>query len=115
MNIRNNYIGILQALEGINGRKAYLATVCNNYLAFCNIILYNICEVRKMNTTFGGIVEEIKKLSFTEKEEIKFLIEKFLIEERREAIYKNYQESLIEIEENKLDFSDDIDILKEML
>ena len=47
-------------------------------------------------------------LSFTEKEEIKFLIEKFLIEEflieeflieeKREAIYKNYQESLIEVE-----------------
>ncbi len=68
-----------------------------------------------MNTTFGDLVEDIKKLSFTEKEEIKFLIEKFLIEEKREAIYKNYQESLIEVEENKLEFSDDIDKLEEML
>ncbi|MEQ8190754.1 MAG: hypothetical protein ABRQ39_22495 [Candidatus Eremiobacterota bacterium] len=39
------------------------------------------------------------------------MIEKFLIEEKREAIYKNYQESLIEVEENKLEFSDDIDKL----
>ncbi|MEQ8192366.1 MAG: hypothetical protein ABRQ39_30650 [Candidatus Eremiobacterota bacterium] len=54
-----------------------------------------------MSTTFGELVEDIKRLSFTEKEEIKFLIEKFLIEEKREAIYKHYQESLIEIKENK--------------
>ncbi len=85
--------------------------IINKYLVFSSIILYNICEVRKMNATFGDLVEVIKKLSFTEKEEIKFLIEKFLIEEKREAIYKNYQESLIEVEENKLEFSDDIDKL----
>lgn len=89
--------------------------IINKCLVFSSIILYNICEVRKMNTTFGDLVEDIKKLSFTEKEEIKFLIEKFLIEEKREAIYKNYQESLIEVEENKLEFSDDIDKLEEML
>jgi len=31
-----------------------------------------------MSTTFGNIVEEIKRLSSEEKEELKLLIEKFL-------------------------------------
>ena len=39
-----------------------------------------------MHLTFDNLVEEIKSLSTEEKEELEFLLEKFLIEERREEI-----------------------------
>ena len=68
-----------------------------------------------MGQKYNIIVEEVKKLSVEEKEELKFLIEKYLIEERREEIFKNYQESKREIEEERLEFSSDVKKLKEML
>ncbi len=64
---------------------------------------------------YSILVEEVKRLSTEEKEELKLLIEKYLIEERREEIFKNYQESKREIEEGSLEFSNDIKRLKEML
>ncbi|MCF6155363.1 MAG: hypothetical protein E3K36_08945 [Candidatus Brocadia sp.] len=68
-----------------------------------------------MGQKYSALVEEVKKLSTEEKEELKFLIEKYLIEERREEIFKNCQESAREIEEGHLEFSNDIERLKEML
>ncbi|CAG0939807.1 hypothetical protein BROC_00802 [Candidatus Brocadiaceae bacterium] len=68
-----------------------------------------------MSQKYNILVEEVKKLSVEEKEELKFLIEKYLIEERREEIFKNYQESKKEIKEEQLEFSSDIKRLKEML
>ena len=68
-----------------------------------------------MSQKYNTLVEEVKKLSVEEKEELKFLIEKYLVEERREEIFKNYQESKREIEEEQLEFSGDIKRLKEML
>lgn len=68
-----------------------------------------------MSQKYNTLVEEVKKLSVEEKEELKFLIEKYLVEERREEIFKNYQESKKEIEEEPLEFSGDIKRLKEML
>jgi len=50
-----------------------------------------------MSQKYNTLVEEVKKLSVEEKEELKFLIEKYLVEERREEIFKNYQESKKEI------------------
>ena len=68
-----------------------------------------------MSQKYNTLVEEVKKLSVEEKEELKFLIEKYLVEERRDEIFKNYQESKREIEEEQLEFSGDIKRLKEML
>lgn len=68
-----------------------------------------------MNQKYNTLVEEVKKLSVEEKEELKFLIEKYLVEERRDEIFKNYQESMKEVEEEQLEFSGDIKRLKEML
>lgn len=68
-----------------------------------------------MGQKYSTLIEEVKRLSTEEKEELKFLIEKYLIEERREDIFKNYQESKKEIEEDRLEFSDDIERLKEIL
>ena len=68
-----------------------------------------------MRQKYNTLVEEVKKLSFEEKEELKFLIEKYLVEERRDQIFKNYQESKKEIEEEQLEFPGDIKRLKAML
>ncbi|HSE83471.1 MAG TPA: hypothetical protein VLB01_02845 [Thermodesulfobacteriota bacterium] len=68
-----------------------------------------------MSMDFGDLVEEIKKLSPEEKEELKFLIERFLVEERREEIHKHYKESMKELEKGKLKFSGEIEKLKEIL
>ncbi|OHB92061.1 MAG: hypothetical protein A2Z57_11820 [Planctomycetes bacterium RIFCSPHIGHO2_12_39_6] len=68
-----------------------------------------------MSQKYNTLVEEVKKLSVEEKEELKFLIEKYLVEERRDEIFKNYQESKKEIEEEQLEFSGDMKRLKEML
>ncbi|HEX9973384.1 MAG TPA: hypothetical protein VGD14_15035 [bacterium] len=47
-----------------------------------------------MGSEFANVVEEVKKMPYDEKEELKFLIEQYLIEERREEIYQNYNENL---------------------
>lgn len=61
--------------------------------------------------TFSDVVEAVKQLSATEKEEIKFLIENYLIEEKREEIYQNYLISKQREKEGRLNFSTDIDEL----
>ena len=66
-------------------------------------------------SSFAEIVEEIKALSVQEKHELHELIEKYLIEERREEIYHNYIQSLAELDESKLEFSSDTKSLKGML
>ncbi len=68
-----------------------------------------------MNTNFAGVVEDVKQLSFDEKQELKDLIEAYLIEERREEILSNCRESLKELQSGKLKFSSDINELKAML
>ena len=68
-----------------------------------------------MSSTFAKIVEEVKFLSVGEKQELQQLIEKYLIEERREEIFDNYAQSVTELQEGKLEFSDDMDTLKGLL
>ncbi len=68
-----------------------------------------------MSINFRDLVEEVKKLSSGEKEELKFLIERFLVEERREEINKHYRESIKEFKKGKLNFLSDVNKLKEIL
>ncbi len=68
-----------------------------------------------MPNKFAEIVEDIKTLSFLEKQELQELIEKYLIEERREEIYQNHIQSLIEMNKKSLKFSNKTATLKEML
>lgn len=42
---------------------------------------------------FAEVIEEIKELSPDEKEEVFFLLEKYLVEERREEIFRKYIKS----------------------
>lgn len=68
-----------------------------------------------MNTTFAGVVEEVKQLSFDEKQELKDLLEIYLIEERRQEILENGEQSRRELKNGELKFSSNIDELMEML
>jgi hypothetical protein len=68
-----------------------------------------------MNGSFAEIVEEVKALSVEEKQELHELIEKYLIEERREEIYQTYICSISELQDGKAEFSSDTDKLKALL
>ncbi len=65
-----------------------------------------------MELRYDILLENIKKLSLPEKEELKNLIEKYIIEEKREEIYENYLKSLNEYKQGKLQFSSDINELR---
>jgi hypothetical protein len=65
-----------------------------------------------MSKNFANIVEEIKRLSNKDKQELKFLLEKYIIEEEREKIYRNYKQSSKEVRDNQIEFSNDLDKLK---
>ncbi len=69
----------------------------------------------KETKKFSDLVEEIKLLDKEEKEELKNLLEKYIIEERREKILENYKDSLKEVEKGELNFSKDIGSLKKEL
>ena len=62
---------------------------------------------------FSVIIEKVKKLSFEEKEELQQLLQNYLVEARRDEIYENYLRS--RKEENKLQFTNNIKILKRRL
>ncbi|RJP33641.1 MAG: hypothetical protein C4527_04055 [Candidatus Omnitrophota bacterium] len=68
-----------------------------------------------MTSTFTNIIEDMKTLSLEEKEELKFLLDRYVIEERRSEIYNNYKLSQKEFQENTLEFTSNIDRLKEMM
>ena len=63
-------------------------------------------------SSFASIVEDIKVLQIEEKEYLFGLLEKFIIEGRRNEIYRNYKKNK---KEKNLIFSSDINKLKELL
>jgi hypothetical protein len=65
--------------------------------------------------SFSDVVETIKNLSLEEKQEIQVLLAQYLREERREEIYNNYQKSISEEQKGELNFSSNIDELKQLL
>ncbi|GAB4544849.1 MAG: hypothetical protein Tsb0014_38890 [Pleurocapsa sp.] len=65
--------------------------------------------------SFSDVVETIKNLSFAEKKEIQALLAQYLREERREEIYDNYQKSILEEQKGELNFSSNIDELKQLI
>lgn len=68
-----------------------------------------------MNTTFANVVEDVKQLSFDEKSELKNLLESYLVEERRDEIFRNGEESRRRFKDSELKFSSNIDDLMESL
>ena len=65
-----------------------------------------------MPSDFATIIEAVQNMSTNDKKELKFLLEKYIIDEKREEIYKNFKASQKELQENKLDFSSDMNELK---
>lgn len=68
-----------------------------------------------MSNSFAQIVEQVRSLSSLEKQELRKLIDRYLVEERREEIYDSFVQSRKELEDGKLVFSSDLDVLKGML
>ncbi len=68
-----------------------------------------------MSPSFETLVEEVRTRSVEEKEELKFLLERALIEERRREIRTNHRRSRDEVKRGKLKFSSSIPDLKKSL
>jgi hypothetical protein len=68
-----------------------------------------------MEITFNEFVDHVRELSKDEKEEIRFILERELIEEERQEIYQKYKISEQEYESGELVFSDNISDLKKLL
>jgi len=66
-----------------------------------------------MKKPFSDVVEEVKQLDSNEKLELKSLLDKYLMEERRNEIFQHYEVS--QREESQLQFSDDVDVLRASL
>ena len=64
-------------------------------------------------TTFANLVEQVQQLSTDEKQELWQLLEKYLLEERRNDIFCAYQEA--RMVEDILEFSNDIHSLVRMM
>jgi hypothetical protein len=65
--------------------------------------------------TFRDVVEVIKNLSTDEKYEIQLLLKQYLREERREEIYENFKVAQLEQQQGVLQFSANINELRQLL
>ena len=68
-----------------------------------------------MSATFATLVENVRGCSTEEKIELKSVLERALIEERRRGIKENGRRSLEELKRGKLKFSSSISELKKSL
>ena len=68
-----------------------------------------------MSSSFAEVVEEVKALSVQEKQALHQLIEKYLIDARREEIFENYVRSQTEFDQGRLEFSNNPNELRGML
>ena len=68
-----------------------------------------------MNATFATLVENVRTCSTEEKLELQAVLERALIEERREEILANHRRSLDELKRHKPKFSSSISELKKSL
>lgn len=68
-----------------------------------------------MNTKFATLVENLRSRSTEEKLELKSVLERALIDERRRDIKANGRRSMEELKRGKLKFSSSISELKKAL
>ena len=68
-----------------------------------------------MSATFATLVENVRSCSTEEKLELKSVLERALIEERRREIKTNGRRSMEEFKRGKLKFSSSISELKKSL
>jgi len=68
-----------------------------------------------MSAIFETLVEQVRTCSLEEKEELKFVLERALVEERRREIRANHRRSQDEVKRGKLKFSSSVSELKKSL
>ncbi len=68
-----------------------------------------------MAQPFETLVEEVRTRSIEEMQELKFLLERALIDERRQEIAANHRRNLREAKKGRLEFSDSVEALKNSL
>ena len=68
-----------------------------------------------MRAKYDQLVEDIRACSAEEKQELKFILERSLADERRQEILNHYQESRDELKEGRLTFSSQLADLKREL
>ena len=72
-------------------------------------------QILAMNSSFDALVEEVRTRSTEEKEELKFLLERELIDGRRREIATNHRRSQAEMKRSTPKFSSSIEELKKSL
>jgi hypothetical protein len=72
-------------------------------------------QIQGMEPSFEILVEQVRTRSFEEKEELKFLLERDLVNARRRDIAENHRRAKNEIKRGKVKFSNSVDELKKML
>lgn len=66
-------------------------------------------------STFAETIEIVKKFDYYELKELKILTTKYINEIEREKLLKSHKDSIKEFESGGLEFSSDINKLKNML
>jgi hypothetical protein len=61
--------------------------------------------------SFTTVIEDIQSLPLEDKIKVRSLLDKYLIEEKRDRLYKSYKHSLKRAEAGSLNFTSDIDEL----
>jgi hypothetical protein len=65
--------------------------------------------------TFNDVVEVVKSLSTDEKQEIQLLLNQYIREERRDQIYNNFKLAQVEHQKDELNFSSNINELRQLI
>jgi hypothetical protein len=68
-----------------------------------------------MSANFAVLVENVRRCSADQKQELKSLLERYLIEERRREIKANGRRSRDELRRGRVKFSASLDELRESL
>ena len=68
-----------------------------------------------MTITFDILVDTVRQLTLSEKEDLKQALEKSIVEERRKEFQSSYLESKKEYESGSLTFTKDINQLRKMV
>ena len=72
-------------------------------------------DLDSMDINYETLVEELRTRSSEEKEDIRALIDRWLVEERREELLTSYRDSRQDLDLGALHFSKDIKRLKSEL
>lgn len=68
-----------------------------------------------MRVTFNELITILRDLPLQEKMEVKNIVERSIIDEKRKEIHKFHLQAKAEYKRNKLIFSNDIDKLKSLV